>query len=269
MSEISETKLRILELATRPSRYSELEKGSGVSKSIFNKHLNDLLREGLIEKMEEGLYVITPKGLEILLIYMEEKRRGMLRNVFGRLFPSREEYPEEVVNVLLGFINAFSSLVYNVSAISLFIEVIAVNPVSEDRRLETLNLVEICNSIVENTYLLTLYLIEKLKKIPKKYVRDAIKYLTSIIQATAKLSEEYTKKQKLVLPYETTRKVIQDYLEEAKKAIEKVREEASELEVIANMLKEKDLVIESIYIKQRLEEINKKIEEALNMFLAT
>jgi len=267
MPEIGATKLRILELATRPSSYSELERGSGVSRSIFNKHLNDLLREGLIEKTEEGLYVVTPKGIEVLITHMESRGRTTLRKLWETLTPAKEDYPEEAVNVLLELGLHLSKLELRAVSISTLLELLAVSSVPQDRYAEALSLADICNSIVVDTHLLTLYFVEKLKKVPKRYIKEVIKYLTSIAQAGTKLSEEY-KKQRLILPYETIKEMIRDNLEQTENVIEDLREAASKLEGVAEMLERRTLAIGAKYIRSRLEELDRKLKEALRILSA-
>jgi len=264
MPEVGSTKLRILELATKPSSYSELERGSGVSRSIFNKHLNDLLREGLIEKTEEGLYVVTPKGLEVLITHMESRGRTTLHRLWETLTPAKEEYPEEATNVLLEFGFKLVNLAFRAASLSALLNLLSVNPVPQDRYVETLNLADTCSSIVYDTHLLTLYFLEKLKRVPKKYRQVFTKHLSSIVSAGEKLGEEYGEK-RWVLPYETIKEMIRDNLERIRKAVEELWETASKLGGIAEMLEDKALMLSAIYIRSKLEELGRKTEEALKM----
>ena len=102
ISQLSQTKLKILRAAISPSRYTDLAKASGVSKTMFDKHLDDLVEKGLIRKTEDGLYVITDKGLEILgMIELQETNRSIIEKIKTILrTEKRTERPPEIEAVI-------------------------------------------------------------------------------------------------------------------------------------------------------------------------
>lgn len=92
---IGETKLKILIAALTPSRYTDLAKASGVSKTMFDRHLDDLVGDGLIEKTDEGLYMITTKGVELLMKLKVDEGRDLIEDIKRSLLP-RKKVSEEV-----------------------------------------------------------------------------------------------------------------------------------------------------------------------------
>jgi DNA-binding HxlR family transcriptional regulator len=62
----SQTKIRILEEVLEPKRFTDLLNNIGISKKNLGIHLNKLEEMGLIVKGQDGKYVLTDKGKEIL-----------------------------------------------------------------------------------------------------------------------------------------------------------------------------------------------------------
>jgi len=179
MNEVfSETKLRILRRAVSPSRYTDLERSSGVSRSIFNRHLNDLLKEGLIEKTEEGLYVITEEGLEVLMRSLESERRGVVHRVVDALLlVSGKEYPEEVVNTF-----------FSIGLGIIELERLTATFLSSIKKIPTLAVVYFL--IPQITYPLSLYMVRKLRQFRKYYIEYAPK-IGTLFDKDMKVGEDY------------------------------------------------------------------------------
>lgn len=62
----SQTKIKILEQALEPKRFTDLLNSIGISKKNLGIHLNKLEEMGLLVKGPDGKYVLTEKGKEVL-----------------------------------------------------------------------------------------------------------------------------------------------------------------------------------------------------------
>ncbi len=50
------------------ARYSQL-KPTQLSGNVFNYHLSQLVRDGLVQKMDSGAYQLSPLGLDAIRVY--------------------------------------------------------------------------------------------------------------------------------------------------------------------------------------------------------
>ena len=259
---VGETKLRILKQAVTPSRYIDLERSSGVSKSIFNKHLNDLLNEGLIEKTEEGLYVITEKGLKILMRSLENERRGIIHKVRDSLLGVRKEYPEEVVNTFLNLGLKFLRLEECNIDLSFYIEKLTLSDIPNNIYDKAVSLIELVSRIIELNDSLSIYIVEKLRLFRKYYVKNISNQLAKMITAEEELRK---KMEDLTLPFSTIVEIVNEKLNMMKRILDELIETNEKLRLLAENHKDNELSISYTYIRINLEELNEKIERALHL----
>jgi predicted transcriptional regulator len=127
---ISENKLVILRLCHEPRRLVDISSHMNISQRNVIENLKALARQGLITKTEDGRYVITEKGLEVI----NDIRRRENEHWFSKLLKSlfvKEKKPSEEKLHALHFFAGYLLLIPSLSLVLKYAEEAYKTPIAE------------------------------------------------------------------------------------------------------------------------------------------
>lgn len=240
---IGETKIKILTAALMPSRYTDLAKSSGVSKTMFDRHLNDLIEDGLIEKTEEGLYVITAKGVELLMKMKASEQQSMLEKLKDLVLHSKKTVPKEVKHCWFEIGRLYAEYLLDIRTLTH----VQTSFFKLAREEDLVSFVISWENLIDTSFSLGIYIIGRLREYIGRFTNPIASLLERIITTETRTSFEF----------HPTPEGVKSMLEGAESRLNLILDEVKNLSIIGK--DDKEIRQITMYLEIKLEDLKTNI----------